>query len=92
MISRNPEPPRPRVKYDLPLWIKEQIEDTAHSQAIDTSASQLAAYLLAYALHQLRIRPDLTTRLLQARSPARSLKFSANLNIPHDWRPTDGDN
>lgn len=89
----NPEPPRMRLKIDVPPWLKEQLEQVAHSNQVDTSTSQLCAFLLAAAITQLERSPRLLQQLKAGQRPTRSLRFSFDLDIPEDWRPnetTDG--
>jgi len=84
---------RVRVKYDILPEMKAAIE--AEAKQIDTSASQLAAFLLAWALKEYAAgNPDLRQSLRDAKMTARTLKFSYNLAIPEGWvkRESDGDN
>jgi len=95
MRPQHDYPPRVRAKYDLPLWLKDELEAAARDPRVDTSTSQLAAFLLALGLHQLRARPRTLAELQENRSPARSLRFSCNVDIPEKWHPdsvpVDGD-
>lgn len=84
---------RVRVKYDILPEMKAAIE--AEAKEIDTSASQVAAFLLAWALNEYAAgNSDLRQALRDARMTARTLKFSYNLTIPEGWvrRESDGDN
>jgi hypothetical protein len=85
---------RVRVKYDLPPWLKQSIEALANDDQFDTSASQAAAFLLAYGVHRLRCGDqELRNALMAAKEPARTLQFSWNLVIPEEWTTScsDGD-
>lgn len=77
---------RVRVKYDLPPALKEAIEAAARAPEVDTSASQFAAFLLAWAM---KAYQDADTTLQEAvsnaRGTARTLRFSNNLEIPPQW-------
>lgn len=84
---------RVRVKYDILPEMKLAIETEA--KLVDTSASQLAAFLLAWALKEYAAgNSDLRQAVRDARMAARTLKFSYNLTIPEGWvsRGSDGDN
>jgi len=69
-----------QARYDLPPGMKELIVEIADE--LETTASQVAAYLLADALHRYR-----TDRLDPAndRSPSRSPRNKYNLDI--DFEP-----
>lgn len=84
---------RVRVKYDVLPEMKTAIE--AEAKQIDTSASQFAAFLLAWALREYAAgNVDLRQGLRDAKMTARTLKFAYNLTIPEGWvrRESDGDN
>lgn len=87
MKARHDYAPRTRAKYDVPLWLKDELEAAARDPRVDTSTSQLVAFLLATALHQLRSRPQMLAELQEHRSPARSLRFSCNVDIPEKYLP-----
>ena len=84
---------RVRVKYDILPEMKAAIE--AEAKEIDTSASQVAAFLLAWALKEYAAgNADLRQAVRDAMMTARTLKFAHNLTIPEEWMKTasDGDN
>lgn len=79
---------RARVKYDLPPALKEAIDELAKRGDISTSASQLGAFLMAFGLRALLAgEPALHEALREGRSPARTLQFTHNLDIPEEWLP-----
>ena len=86
-MNTPPLNPRIRVKYDLPLWLKDDLEATARDPRVQTSTSQLAAFLLAAALDQFRQRDYLLKQLRAHSSPARSIKFARNIAIPEEYLP-----
>lgn len=75
---------RIRVKYDMPPELKERIETAAASER--TSSSQLAAFLLLWAMDQYEDRDSATGAALRemvfdAKEVSRSLRFEWNLNL-----------
>jgi hypothetical protein len=75
---------RVRVKYDLPPELKADIE--AEAKGWGTSASQLAAFLLAWAMKEYHARNDgLRQAVREARTPAKALRFTHDLEIPDEW-------
>jgi hypothetical protein len=66
---------RARVKYDLPPQIKAAVEQAAALRG--TSASQMAGWLLLYAL--------LYCPTHAPRKPSHSPFFDWNLELPEDW-------
>jgi len=75
---------RVRVKYDLPPALKQRIEDAATRE--HTSASQMAAFLLHWAVAQYEAAESpngqaLAELLEQARTPARAVRFAWDLEI-----------
>jgi len=75
---------RVRVKYDLPEELKTRIEEAA--QANGTSASQLAAFLLTFAIREYEAETDQGQTLREAveesKEPSRSMRFAWNLRLP----------
>ncbi len=74
---------RVRVKTDLPIEVKEKLAKRAVEH--DTSESQLAAFLLAWALHELDEDDALQQALEQSKRSARALRFRWNLEIPEEF-------
>jgi len=75
---------RVRVKYDVPAELKQRIEDAAASER--TSSSQLAAFLLQWAMEQYEDQDSATGAALRemvfdAKEMSRSLRFEWNLNM-----------
>ena len=72
---------RTRVYYDVPEWLKRAGEKAAEREG--TTASQLAALLLAWA-QRLYWRGDeeLMAAIRDSKSPSRSLKIEWNIEIP----------
>jgi hypothetical protein len=77
---------RVRVKYDLAPELKGCIE--AEAKRVHTSASQMAAFLLAYAVHHLGDE-ELATALQGGTSPSSTMKFEFNLEAPEEWGKRD---
>ncbi len=73
---------RVRVKYDLDPKLKAIIE--AEAKRIHTSASQMAAFLLAYAIRHID-DPDLVHWLKEGLSPSNTMRFEFNLDAPEIW-------
>jgi len=77
---------RTRVRYDVPAWLKEAVEEVATEQ--NTSASQAAALLLAWSLHHYRDRdPALLDAFFDNHEPSRTLRFEFNVKIPRSLIP-----
>jgi len=75
---------RVRVKYDLNPELKAAIESEAKRQA--TSASQLAAFLLAYAVKEARSgNAEIREALAVGKSQSATMRFSWNLDAPESW-------
>jgi len=75
---------RVRVKYDLPPSLKKAIEDEAAGW--ETSASQFAAFLLAWAMHEYHAKNEgLRQAIRKAQTPAKALRFVNDLEIPDEW-------
>jgi len=75
---------RVRVKYDLPPLLKTAIE--AEAKGWGTSASQLAAFLLAWAMREYNAHNDgLRQAIREARTPTKTLRFTYDLAIPDEW-------
>lgn len=75
---------RVRVKYDLPPLLKAAIE--AEAKGWGTSASQLAAFLLAWAMREYNAHNDgLRQAIREARTSTKTLRFTYDLEIPGDW-------
>jgi len=72
---------RVRVYYDVPEWLKKAGEKAAKEEG--TSASQLGAFLLAWA-QRLYWHDDeeLLRALEKSKQPSRSLRFAWNVEIP----------
>jgi hypothetical protein len=75
---------RVRVKYDLSATLKQRIEQAATGE--HTSASQMAAFLLWWAVGQYEDRESpngqaLAELLGQARTPARAVRFAWDLEF-----------
>lgn len=72
---------RVRVKADLPVEVKQAV--AAEAARLETSESQVVAFLLAWALHELRAgNPELAEALETARVYSRALRFLYDLPIP----------
>ena len=72
---------RVRVKADLPAEVKQAV--AAEAERLETSESQVVAFLLAWALHELRTgNTDLVEALETARVYSRALRFLYDLQIP----------
>jgi hypothetical protein len=77
---------RVRVKVDLPAVLKAAID--AGAEELDTSESQLAAFLLAWGLRAYRAgNADLCAAIKENTTRARALRFAHGLEIPDDWLP-----
>lgn len=75
---------RIRVIYDLTPELKAAIEAEAKRQG--TSASQLAAFLLAFAVREARAgNEEISTALRDGKTPSRTMKFEWNLDAPEGW-------
>lgn len=73
---------RVRVKYDLAPALKSIIHDQA--KRVHTSDSQMAAFLLAYAVHHLD-DVEFKDALANGTSPSSTMKFDFNLDAPESW-------
>ena len=72
---------RVRVKTDLPVAVKAAV--AAEAERLATSASQVVAFLLAWALHELHTgNPELAATLTEARVYSHALRFMYDLPIP----------
>ena len=72
---------RTRARYDVPAWLKSAVEQVAEEQ--ETSASQAAALLLAWALDLYRRNdPELLAAFEAGKSRADTLRFTYNIEIP----------
>jgi len=72
---------RVRVKADLPVEVKQAV--AAEAARLETSESQVVAFLLAWALHELRTgNTELVEALETARVYSRALRFLYDLQIP----------
>jgi len=73
---------RVRVKYDLPEELKERIEAAAKAEG--TSASQIAAFFLNYAMGEYEGGQgnELSSLLFDSKEPSRSMRFQWNLRLP----------
>ena len=79
---------RLHVMYDLKPETKSAIVEAAKHQG--TSASQMAAFLLEFAVKELRVgNEELKAALANGRSPSRTMKFEWNLDAPEDWLSTE---
>ncbi len=74
---------RVRIKLDVPEYLKDAIMQKA--QAEDTSGSQLAAFLLAWAMRESRRNPALAGAIEASKRRARSITFEWDLAIPEEW-------
>lgn len=86
---------RVRVKYDIDPELKRVIEVEARRQG--TSASQLAAFLLAFSVTEARKgNAEIRQALAEGRSPSNNMRFDWNLDAPEAWKidaaQCDGDN
>lgn len=74
---------RTKATYDLPPVIQEAVAAVAKRE--DTSASQLVAICLAYALSRyIEDEPDLIDAL-STRRPTQTPRFSWNIRVPGQW-------
>ena len=72
---------RVRVKADLPVEVKQAV--AAEAARLETSESQVVAFLLAWALHELRTgNTELVEALETARVYSRALRFLYDLQLP----------
>ncbi|MBN2390742.1 MAG: hypothetical protein JXR84_08465 [Anaerolineae bacterium] len=75
---------RVRAYYDLHAQemddVVAEIADSLH-----TSKSQVASYLLAFALNAYCRSDDLWEMMTDAKSPSRSLRYEWELEIERDW-------
>ncbi len=79
---------RLHVMYDLKPDTKQAIVEAAKRQG--TSASQMAAFLLEFAIKELRLENDeIKMALANGRSPSRTMKFEWNIDAPEDWLSTE---
>ena len=77
---RASRPERVRLRLDVPQWLREETIRVAGAE--DTSISQLASFLLAYALVLYEHGdPDLLAQLQMARSLSRSLRWGHDLDV-----------
>ena len=84
--KRRKDQARVRVKYDMPEELKRAIEEEAALEGIDTSASQFAAFLLAWAMKEYRAgNAEIHETIKNSLTLARSLRFTSNLDIPDAW-------
>lgn len=75
---------RLRVIYDLAPELKAAIEAEAKRQG--TSASQLAAFLLTFAVREARAgNAEIKAALLDGKRPSKTMKFDWNLDAPEIW-------
>lgn len=75
---------RVRVIYDLMPELKAAIEAEAKRQA--TSASQLAAFLLTYAVKEAKSgNAEISAALTDGKSPSATMRFDWNLDAPESW-------
>jgi hypothetical protein len=79
--------PRVRAKFLLPCWLKDELEAAARDPRVDTSTSQLVAFLLAAAMDQFTRRDYLIKQLQAHRSPAHSIKYGTDIAIPDEYLP-----
>lgn len=72
---------RVRVKYDLPPDLKDEI--TAIAEAQESSASQVAGWLLRWAVGQWRAEDEgpMHQALFEAKRPSRSLRFRWDIDF-----------
>jgi hypothetical protein len=72
---------RVRVKADLPVAVKQAV--AAEAARLETSESQVVAFLLAWSLHELHAgNAELVEALETARVYSRALRFIYDLQIP----------
>ncbi len=78
------EAARTTAKYDLPgPWLKEAVAEAA--EELGTSASQFAAFLLAWGMRMyMRRDAALMEQIAQHRRWTRSLRFEYDLDVPRD--------
>jgi hypothetical protein len=80
---------RVRVKYDLDPALKAAVD--AGAKAEGTSASQLAAFLLSWAMREYHAgNAELRSALEDGKSDARTPRVASNLDAPSRWlQPTE---
>jgi hypothetical protein len=72
---------RVRVKSDLPVEVKQAV--AAEADRLETSESQVVAFLLAWAVRELRAgNPELCAALDAARVYSRALRFLYDFPVP----------
>jgi len=75
------EAQRIRVRYDVPIWLKETVEEIASENG--TSASGMGAFLLAWGLMIYRQGDEELLAVLQeGMESSRSMRIKWNLRIP----------
>jgi len=74
---------RVRARYDIDPRLKSAIEDAARSEAIDTSYSQFAEILLAYAL--MRFKQGELDRYFEERTFANTPRFRYDYIFPEEF-------
>ena len=75
---------RVRVKADLPVEVKTAVERVAGE--VETSESQIVAFLVAWGLKRLRDGDrELVAALEGAKTWAKALRFKHDLSIPNNW-------
>ncbi len=76
---------RQKATYDLPADIQAAVKAIARKE--DTSASQVVEVFLAYALVAYASREGgLQEVIWEAKAPARTPRFSWNLELPETWK------
>lgn len=76
---------RQKATYDLPADIQAAVKAIARKE--DTSASQVVEVFLAYALVAYASREGgLQEVIWEAKTPARTPRFSWNLELPEAWK------
>jgi len=77
------EAARVRAAYDCPRWLREAVKRTASERG--TSASQLAAFLLAWGLVELQENDELRDMLWRSKDARPdALRIEYDLEIPDD--------
>ena len=77
---------RQKVTYDMDPAVQSALQHAAKRE--DTSSSQLAMLLLAFALHAYANKDEALLAALDTKTPARTPRFSWNLDIPNGWLET----